>query len=67
MIDKIQGLIEDNTSMEITRSQVIMGLTVIALLFLFLVLLMTRSGSSLEDPKGTKVTQCSSDFQRGVL
>ena len=44
MIEKIQNLIEDNTSMEVTRNQVIMGLIAIGLLLALVVLFMFGMG-----------------------
>jgi len=49
MIEKIQNLIEDNTSMEITRNQVIMGLVVVGLLILFVIFLFIGSTGPQKD------------------
>lgn len=49
MIEKIQNLIEDNTSFDITRNQVIMGLTVVGLLVLFVVFLLFGSTGPKKD------------------
>ena len=50
MIEKIQNLIEDNTSMDITRSQVIMGLFVIVAIIVLVVFFMFKSGGPKKDP-----------------
>jgi len=56
MIEKIQNLIEDNTSMEITRKQVIMGLSVIGtLLFLIIIVMFGLGGPSENDSSYTPV------------
>ena len=55
MIEKIQNLIEDNTSMDVTRKQVIMGLTVLGLMVLFVIFMMTSSGGPSEDAATVKV------------
>ncbi len=44
MIEKIQNLIEDNTSMDITHNQIVMGLTVIVAIVVFIVFFMFSSG-----------------------
>jgi hypothetical protein len=49
MIQKIQELIEDNTSLDITRSQIIMGLTVIGLLLLLIIFFMFGSSGAKEE------------------
>lgn len=44
MIEKIQNLIEDNTSFDITRNQVIMGLVVSVAFVLLIIFFMFGSG-----------------------
>jgi len=53
MIEKIKNLIEDNTSMDVTRGQVIMGVTVVGLLFLLIIFFMFGSGSPKATPEYT--------------
>jgi uncharacterized membrane protein YvbJ len=43
MIDKIQSLIEDNTSFDVTRSQVIMLLSIIVAIILLIIFFMLGS------------------------
>lgn len=51
MIGKIQNLIEDNTSFDITRNQVIMGLAVISALLLLIIMFMFGSGGPDQNDK----------------
>ncbi len=53
MIEKIQNLIEDNTSMEVTRKQVIMGVTLVGLLGALIIFFMFGTGG----PKKESATQ----------
>ncbi len=53
MIEKIQNLIEDNTSMEVTRKQVIMGVTLVGLLGALIIFFMFGTGG----PKKDSTTQ----------
>ena len=53
MIEKIQSLIEDNTSLDVTRKQVILFLVVIGSLLVLIIFMMIRSSNSVKkDPKG---------------
>ncbi|MEA3322654.1 MAG: hypothetical protein U9Q12_00355 [Patescibacteria group bacterium] len=51
MIEKIQNLIEDNTSMNVTRKQVILGVSVIGALLLLIIFMMFGSGGPSENDK----------------
>ncbi len=53
MIEKIQGLIEDNTSLDVTRKQVILFLVLIGSLLVLIIFMMIRSSNGVKkDPKG---------------
>lgn len=49
MIEKIQNLIEDNTSVDVTRNQIIIGLAVMGAFFLLIVFFMLSSGGPKDD------------------
>ena len=53
MIEKIQGLIEDNTSLDVTRKQVTLFLVILGALLVLIIFIFLRTlGSVKEDPKG---------------
>jgi len=57
MIEKIQNFIEDNSSFSVTRSQVILGLILATLLFVFIVFLMvTMSGKPVANDINTSIS-----------
>ena len=56
MIEKIQNLIEDNTSMEVTRKQVTMGVAVVGLLIVLIIVFMFGIGGPKKDSTTQVVT-----------
>lgn len=53
MIEKIQSLIEDNTSLDVTKKQITLFLIILGAVLALVILMMIRSASSVKkDPKG---------------
>ncbi len=53
MIEKIQNLIEDNTSFDVTKKQITLFLAILGSLLVLIVFMMIRSaGGVTEDPNG---------------
>lgn len=52
MIEKIQNFIADNTSVDVTRNQVVMGFVVIGVIVLLIIVLMFQSGGPQKNSKG---------------
>ncbi|HIP50388.1 MAG TPA: hypothetical protein EYG99_02975 [Candidatus Pacebacteria bacterium] len=53
MIERIQNLIEDSTSLDVTKKQVTLFLVMLGALLILVIFMIMRSASSVkEDPKG---------------
>ena len=62
MIEQIQNLIEDHTSFDITRNQIIMALAVVIAFALLIIIIAFQVGGPKEDPKNMSTPKPSTNL-----